>query len=82
MLFARIRFSLAGRGGVYFYAVLAGMLSAAIALAFQFATRLILETLTGADGAGTVSSFLQIPPWRRIFSLAAGGAAAGGSELS
>lgn len=81
LLFARIRFSLAGRGGVYFYAVLAGMLSAVIALAFQLATRLILAFLTGADGDGEVSSFLQIPPWRRIFSLAAGGAAAGGILL-
>ena len=54
LLLARIRFSLAGRSGVYFYAVLAGALSAAIALAFQFATRLILEALTGADGEGVV----------------------------
>lgn len=77
LLCLRIRFNLSGKGGIYFYAVLAGIISAFVALAFKYASSCILSILTGADGERVVAAFSQIPPWRRIFSLFAGGVLAG-----
>lgn len=48
-----------------------------MALAFKYASSCILSILTGADGERVVAAFSQISPWRRIFSLFAGGLLAG-----
>lgn len=77
LLRTRIRFNLTGWRGIYFYAVLAGVISAAVASCFQFATHSILALLTGTDGERVVASFAAIPAWRRIFSLCVGAVLAG-----
>ena len=69
LLCLRIRFNLSGKGGIYFYAVLAGIISAFVALAFKYASSCILSILTGADGESCGGLFANSAVAQDIFAF-------------
>ena len=73
----RSRVNLKGRAGIYFFAVLSGILAAFVAVAFQACTAAILTLFTGVEGNDAVYSLDHAAPWRRVFSLVLGGVIAG-----
>jgi len=77
VFFLRSRVNLKGRGGIYFFAIVSGVLAAFVAMAFQASTAAILHIFTGSDAHGAVAAFSEVSPWRRIMSLVLGGVLAG-----
>ncbi len=77
VFYLRSRVNLKGRAGIYFFAVLSGILAAFVAVAFQACTAGILTLFTGVEGNDAVYSLDHAAPWRRVFSLVLGGVIAG-----
>jgi len=73
----RAKTDLQGRFGIYVYAIIMGVLSAFIAVAFRYATKLIQKILTGSAATAQLEAFSSIPKFRIILALGVGGLISG-----